>query len=515
MTKEYSVYTLALFAGLCSATISYFSPFFPYGVDSASYLEQARSFMARGVFEITPFGTELTDVVSVPDALFPPGYPLLIVFSSVIFQLPVEVTAPFLSLAALALLPLTIVCCFQRVLGLYPALSIAILVALTPTAVRHGYIAYSDTLSLLLVIFAVNRLLFAGNKSTSWFCLGLLSGFSYLIRNANLALLISMSLFLIWDILVDSQNRRQKINQSLIWASGNALLLAPWLMRNFLVFGKFQPYSMPPSTVSLGENIHDYIKAQLDTVLTLNELDGLIANNVSGILLLITVVVVLLYQVISSWKKWSKIEQQTFFIAVSYVVIGTAMVIAARTKYQWGVHISDRHVLAFPCFIFVAIAIVLKNSSCTIMTRYLLPCLVITLLLARGYQLSKLYQLEAYDQNISHTAQQITANADVICTDLNGRLAFSNRAFVYRILCAAPARHIYPSFQQNKFIDESLQTWANLGAKKGVVVSLFPDKGASDLPLKQEEINKLNTLGWQVERNNKENLILSHKTTAL
>ncbi len=113
-------------------------------------------------------------------------------------------------------------------------------------------------------------------------------------------------------------------------------------------------------------------------------------------------------------------------------------------------------------------------------------------------------------------AKQIKANQDVICSHLNGRFAVSNYAFVYRILCAAPVRHVYPPFQQNKFLEESLQGWADLGAKQGIVVSLFPykDDKESDLPLKQDVVLKLNALGWQVERNEKENLILSRKANS-
>jgi len=120
MSQKSIVYVLALFAGLCAAAISFFAPFFPYGEDSASYLDQARSFIARGVFEKTPFGTWAADVVYVPDKTFPPGYPLLIVVSSMLLQLPVEVIAPFLSLGALILLPIVIVFSFHRVLGLCP-----------------------------------------------------------------------------------------------------------------------------------------------------------------------------------------------------------------------------------------------------------------------------------------------------------------------------------------------------------------------------------------------------------
>jgi hypothetical protein len=513
MTKQYAVYTLALVAGLCAAAISFFAPFFPYGVDSASYLDQARSFMARGVFEVTPFGTGDTDVVSVPDNLFPLGYPLLIVASSMLLQLPVEVIAPFLSLAALILLPVVIVFSFHRVLGLLPALWLGILVVLTPAAVRHGYIAYSDTLSLVLVIYAVNRLLVADNKPASWFWLGLLTGISYLLRNANLGLLLSISLYLLWRLIVEPENRKEKITNGFVWLGANALLIVPWLARNFLVFGKLQPYWMAPSNVSFGENIHDYLKAQLDTLLAFSDLDTLLANTPWGIFLLLMLVAVLAHQVISTWKRWQKIEQHAFFIALVYAASGAAMVIAARTKYQWGIHISARHVLSFSCFVFVALVIVFKNAALKINTRYVGLGLAITLLITRACELPKLYEYDQYHQTVMGAARQIKPDQDVVCSHLEGRFAVSNYAFVYRILCAAPVRHVFPPFQHNQFLNESLPDWAQLGAKQGIVVSLFPyiDDKESELPLSQDTVIRLKASGWQVERNEKANLILSRQ----
>lgn len=516
MSKERTVYIMALFAGLCAATISFFAPFFPYGVDSASYLDQARSLMARGVFEVTPYGTGDLDVVSVPDPLFPLGFPVLIVISSIFFQQPIEVIAPFLSLTALIILPVIIVFSFHRVLGLLPALWIGILVVLTPATVRYGYIAYSDTLSLVLVIYSVNRVLVADNKPVTWLRLGLLTGFSYLLRNANLGLLLSISLYLFWRFIVETENRKEKITNGFIWLGANALLIVPWLIRNFLVFGKLQPYWMAPSTVSLGENIHDYLKAQLDTLLAFSDLDTLLARTAGGVFLLVLLFAGLIYQVVTNWKCWKKIEQQAFFIAVVYAGIGAAMVISARTKYQWGVHISARHVLSYSCFIYVALVIILKNATVKINTRYWLLGLAITLLILRAFEMPELYKYDQYNQTVMGAAKQIKANEDVVCSHLNGRFGVSNYAFVYRVLCGAAVRHVFPPFQANKFLDESLQGWVELGAKQGIVVSLFPfihDK-ESDLPLKQDVLIQLEASGWQVERNVKENLILSRKASS-
>ena len=513
MSKKCTVYVLALFAGLCAATISFFASFFPYEVDSASYIEQARSFIARGVFEITPISIWEADVVSIPDPLFPPGYPLIIAISSLLLHRPVEVIAPFLSLAALILLPIVIVYSFHRVLRLLPALCIGILAALTPAAVRFGYFAYGDLISLVLAIYAVNRLLSAGNKPANWFWLGLLTGFAYLLRNANLGLLLTIGLYLFWNFIVEPENRKEKLSNGLIWLGANALLIVPWLIRNFFVFGKLQPYSMPPSTVSLGENSHDYLQAQLDTLLVFSNLDAFLAGTPWGIILLLILAALLMRQVITTWKSWQKIEQHTFFIAVVYVAIGAAMVITARTRYEWGVRIDARYTLPYSCFVFVALVIIFKNTTLKINTLYLGLGLAITLLITRTFELPKLYEYSQRDQIILGAAKQMRSDQDVICSNLNERFAVSNYAFVYRILRAAPVRYVWSPFRKKQFADKTLQDWVALGAKHGIVVSLFAsrDDKESGLPLDQDRVMKLKASGWQVERNEKENLVLSHK----
>jgi hypothetical protein len=522
MTKERSVYNFALSAGLIAAAISWFEIAFPYLPDSDNYIEQARSFMARGVFEATPFSMEQADTVFAPDYKFPPGYPLLIVISSLLFQQPAEVVAPYLSLAALLLLPISIVFSFHRIIGLWPSFWIGVFVAFTPAAIKLGYFAYSDLISLLLVIFSVNRLLMLDNKAGSWFCLGLLTGYSYLIRNANIALLIGIALYLLWHLIVEAENRKLKIYNIGFWLSGNAVSLVPMFVYNLMIFGKTQPYSMPPSKIGLSENIHDYIFSQLNTLLAVDDLGHLLADNTAGIIALICMMAVLLHQIATTWQQWQKIEQQTFLISIAYIAIGAAVTVVARTKYEWGVHIVDRYALPYSCFIFVSLTIIFKNATPKINTRHLIPGLVVALLLVRIGGIQKLhatlhdgpYSVEL--QAAMSAADGLKNNPDTICKNSNGRFAMSNIDYVYRVVCAVPVRRAYPSFQHNVFIDESLKTWADFGAKKGIVVSLFPfGKQRDNLPLKQDDLVKLNALGWQVERNEKENLILSHEAASL
>lgn len=161
----------------------------------------------------------------------------------------------------------------------------------------------------------------------------------------------------------------------------------------------------------------------------------------------------------------------------------------------------------------------MKNASLKIYTQYLALGFVATLLLFRIYELGKDFerrQNSIYDQRVASVAKELKNKPDAICTNLNGRVALSNLHLVYRMVCAAPVREMFLSFEHNKFIDESLKSWADLGTKRGIIVSLFPiGKDSDNLPLKQEYLTRLNSLGWQVERNEKENLIISHKEVPL
>lgn len=517
VSKKSTVYGIALFTGLCAAAFYFFVPFFPFGYDSVNYVEQARSFMARGVFETIPITLEAPANVSVPDNLFPPGYALLIILAGKLLFIPPAVAAPLLSLAALGLLPAVIVFAFHRVIGLWPALWIALLVTLNPTTVFFGSIAYTDTLSLLLVIFSVNRLLLINPKVSSWFCLGLLTGFSYLLRNANLALLISMFLYLSWSMIVEPENRKTILKNTGVWLAGNAAFIVPLFSYNFSVFGKIQPYAMPPSTVGLGENIHDYMFSQVNTLLAFSEFERLL-DNVAGMLFLLGAVAVLLYQALATWPQWQKIERQAFLISAAYAALGAAITIAARTKYQWGVHIEPRYALPYACFVFVALGIIFKYSPLRIHAWYLAPGLIVALLLFRIHGLQKdleQHRDNPYDQRVASVAGQLKTRPDALCSQLNGRVALSNLHYVYRIVCAAPVKEAFPALEQNQFSDESLKKWADLGAKKGIVVSWFPiGKESDSLPLRQDYLTRLNALGWRVERNEKENVILSRQANS-
>jgi 4-amino-4-deoxy-L-arabinose transferase-like glycosyltransferase len=512
MTRLQTVYSLAILIGLCSATIAYFLPVFPYTPDSACYIEQARSLIDRGVFESGLYGTEKPSETFVPDPLFPPGYPILIALFSLLLPVTPEVVALFMSLSALALIPACIVFSFRRVVGAEIALIIGLLVVFTPAIIRWGNVASTDILSVLLVIFCMGLVLKAGDRLMAWFIAGLLGGFAYLLRNANLAFVLSLCGFIAWSIVFDSENRRKKIVIACVWLLSFSAVVAPWMFRNFIVFGKIQPYSMPPSSVGFIENSHAFIEAQLNILLLLADLDTFLARNTLGIIGLIIVSGLLIWQVLKTWKQWQKIEKQAFIIATLYCILGAAIVIAARTKYQWGELISERQTLPYLFSLLIILVVILNNTNVIISRRWLGLALASGLLLTRIYSIPQLYKYNFWDTNVVAVAEQIKKHqqTDPLCTNLNGRLGVSNYGFVYRVICAVPVRHVFPILHGDAFNDDPLKKLLDVPAEQGVVVSIFPnhDVDKTSLPLNQTLLNQLTTAGWRVEQNEKMGFIL-------
>jgi len=512
MTRLQTVYSLAALIGLCAATIAYFLPVYPYTPDSACYIEQARSLMDRGVFESGLYGTGNPSATFVPDPLFPPGYPVLIALFSLLLPVPPEVVALYLSLIALVLIPACIVFSFRRVVGAEIALIIGLLVVFTPAIIRWGNVASTDILSMLLVIFCIGLVLKAGDRLMSWFVAGLLVGFSYLLRNANLAFVLGTCGFIVWSIVFDSENRHKKITAACVWLLGFYAIVMPWMIRNLIVFGKVQPYSMPPSTVGFIENSHAFIEAQLNILLLLPDLDTFLARNILGIIGLLIVLGLLAWQVLITWKFWQKTDKQALIIATLYCILGAAIVIAARTKYQWGELISDRHALPYLFPLLIILALIFKNTSLKIGLRGLGLALVSGLLLIRIYYIPKLYEYNSYDANAAAVAEQIKKHrqSDPLCTNLKGRLGVSNYGFVYRVICAVPVRHVFPILHGDKFIDEPLKKLVNMPVEQGVVASIFPnhDVDKTSLPLNQTLLNRLTTAGWRIAQNEKMGFIV-------
>ena len=344
--------------------------FVPYNADSPSYIEQARSILAGNGFESSPEGDALDDidVSQRPSKWFPPGYPLVIAAGSTVSGARVEIVAPWISRIALLVLPLAVFLTFRPVIGVYGAVCLGMLGGLSPGVIRWGNYALSDLFSLTLVVTSfgltlaawshnhVNRALFLALGG------GLLAGFAYLTRNANMALLLAVPLAMgVWFFASPPTERATAWRLSLSWALGASIIVLPWLARNVMVFGTIQPYEMSPSTVGAWTNLRIFIEAQISDMLGSHELGRLVAWSVPGLVTLLVVAIVTVHLSCKQWATFQSRERQAFVLSLIYAVLGAIIVIAARTKYEWGDSISIRNTMQYSLFFLLPAAILLRH----------------------------------------------------------------------------------------------------------------------------------------------------------
>ena len=451
---NYASVLLMFVVGLLALWRAILPGFVPFNADSASYTDQARSILAGNGFESRPDGGGIDDidVSQRPSKLFPPGYPLVIAAGSAVSGVPVEAVAPWISRIALMVLPLTVFMAFRPVIGVYGAVCLGILGGLSPGVIRWGDYAASDLLSLTLVLtsFGLTLTAWSHNHVSRALLLalggGLLAGFAYLTRNANMALLLAVPLSMaVWFLASPQTERATTWRVGLSWALGTSIIVVPWLARNVWVFGTIQPYEMPPSTVGAGSNLRIFIEAQIFDVLGSRELGRLAGWSIPGLVTLLVVAIVFVHLSSKQWSTFQSAERRAFVLSLTYAVLGAAIVVAARTKYEWGDSIQIRNTMQYTLFILLPAAILLRHR---LGSKHVL----ITLTLAIMVALTTLRFLSIADE-VNPTIQESSRLAVVKLIDESGPdktgpcareskpLVISNYAFLYRILCDANSRY--------------------------------------------------------------------------
>jgi len=194
---------------------------------------------------------------------------------------------------------------------------------------------------------------------------GLLCGFAYLTRNAGIAFIAatigSFGLLALTRVL----SAHATISRLAYWLAGACLIVVPFLAWNLTMFGSFQPYEMPPSDIGLLTNVRTYLQALL---LDISAVPPIAQLAWAGKVLLIMTVLALILtwrawpQFKAIWKHASQNTNLALLCLGSYFILGAAMVIIARTRYQWGETINLRHVLQYSWAFFAASAVLIAGT---------------------------------------------------------------------------------------------------------------------------------------------------------
>ena len=317
----------------------------PYSGDSSSYIDMAISLRSGGQPLVTPWGLEFPAHDAVPQPLFPPGFAMLI---AAFVPLTGDAVSAALwpSRVAAALLPLLLVVLFRGLASDAALLGLGAWVLLGPGLREWHYLAYSDVACLALAVCACGALLrglAAGTPAARarWLLIaGLAAGGCYALRNASLALLATIAATLVYEAWREPQARRA----AAAWLAGLALPVAALLAYNLCTFGVLQPYAMPPSTRPWTVNLGDWAVAQLTDLDVTARLAAVLTPPVALALCVLLVAA-------GAWLFWRTRGRPDTHRAVAllggYAVAGAALLVASRSRYEWGDTIGSRHVLQY------------------------------------------------------------------------------------------------------------------------------------------------------------------------
>lgn len=330
---------------------------YPFTSDSATYIEIVRSLkqgkgFINGEYSSIPLDTDWS-----PLKLFPPGYPIL-VFLTLGWWISDAVTASVLFEAIFfSALPFLFWKIFRQVISDERALLTSFLSVWTYALVDTALKALSDIPFLALTLLSL-LFLFSGIRKKKWmffFFSGLCGGLALLTRNVGYSLIFASFCTGIFLLITNLKSWRKW----LIWAgsylAGFLGLYGLWITRNFLTFGKIQPYKMAPSELSWIYNIKQFFRTL--TLVFMGSNDW----SIFFIAILATIAFGWVVWFCLQWLRNKRFIQNNFQkVAVwgtlaIYGLSGTAIVIAARSTYKWGEQINTRHILQYQWIIILVL----------------------------------------------------------------------------------------------------------------------------------------------------------------
>ena len=220
--------------------------------DSHFYADIAKNWLQHGVYGLTDNG------VIIPTLTRLPGYPAFLAFVFAIFGADhyraVFVIQIFVDLATC----LVIADIARRTISDRAAKTAFLLSALCPFLANYASVALTETLEVFFTALALDCAatgLIASRDLSSgvavrlppflpWICCGAATGAAILFRPDGGILLAAIGLYLSFAIVRNWRNGRSAVNlisAGLIVAAITCAVLAPWTIRNWRAFHRFQP----------------------------------------------------------------------------------------------------------------------------------------------------------------------------------------------------------------------------------------------------------------------------------
>ncbi|WP_026602967.1 hypothetical protein [Methylomonas sp. 11b] len=534
----HQLFILSAISLLVMVHLHYRSPSFPFTPDSASYIEQARNFLDSGSLLITPYGLAPGDQDQIENRLFPIGFAVVLAAVSS-FGIDAKDAAIGLAHFSAITLPWLLFFSFRRSIGPILSLLLAGLAALSPGVLKHSLMGLTDVFGLWLAVAVIGLML--NSRSISGFIFaGLLAGVAYAIRNAHLALLVTIVLYFCYGWLSGAAGeRRAVLLQAVATMFGMAVIVAPLLLRNIVIFGSPNPYLMGPSTIGFVENLRTYIEALLKDGTACSECARYVAWSLPGLLGFGGVIIAAAYAVYKyRWSNLPTSGKKAFAISTIYLAMGSCVVVAARTRYQWGELINLRHTLQYSPFLLAGMFALMADygkKPVLHLNGWKKAKLAISVCLV-FFHVNYAVNSESFrnsDNEYPKLAKAFSTGKAYLCGNQADTYLVSNWAHVFRIECGARVRQIEAITAGAK--GDEMRAFMSAGdgyvsvldavsdikqqaGSRPIRVGLFPGRfgvGPENLPLSAVDERQVAAKGWQIIKNDQQGLILEYSKVGI
>lgn len=409
---------------------------FPFTPDSASYLDDAVRILAdSGLGEPPLHG------VPAPNPLFPPGFALSIAaLGGLGFDL--RVAAMLIATVSALAVPVLLVVAFRHVLDRTALIVLAAAVVTTPSFLTQSLLGLSDLFALALGLGSIGLVL-QGKRYLSLALAGVLAGFAYAVRNAHAALLLAFLGHFAFALYRNCEPRRAECLRALVFFAGVGTIVLPLIMRNLATFGAINPYVMEPSAIDFVTNVRTMLQETVFDLSGVRPLAIYLAWSVPGFGLLAILAGILGWRCRSLLLRLDVRRLRALVLCVLYATIGSAMVVVARSRFEWGEPINVRHTLQYSPFWFAAGLLVLRafvpplpsGGSSARFVGWGLVVALLALHLAYLVHVDGPARFNAVRSAAANAAWE--AGQSIVCN--TRRSVISNWPHVFRIGCGVPA----------------------------------------------------------------------------
>lgn len=335
--------------------LSLSSHLFPFeDSDTNDYIESARNLReGRG---LTHYVSALEPVDTDREALvfFPPGFPIMIA-GLTFLGMDATTAAVVIPRLCFIILPVLLFFVLRFIGGDAFAIFITAATIFMKATVYYSFWAMSDVpflaMALLCFLLLFQALQNKDQKGNSIFYYavisGLVTGWALAIRNVGYSIPLAVSAGLTLGAFLRLISWKFYLQTLTSYGSAFVLAYSPFLLRNLMVFHTWQPYVLDPSELSFLENVRYYILAlEKSFVHSFGDYTRFAFMLITGILVTSLVVLFRTKQFDLIRNKYPD-KMLGAFILIFYLVLGSAIVILGRSKYQWGEYINMRHLLQY------------------------------------------------------------------------------------------------------------------------------------------------------------------------